>query len=78
MLDAGHIILVDDDLTDDPRNGLVLCKNHSALDRDLFSVNLNDCSIAAKDRSINIMEKKLNTQTGKFPHLNAMRQRFKT
>jgi len=79
MLDAAHIIPVDDDGTDDPRNGLVLCKNHhAALDRDLFSVNLDDFSIVAKDRSINIMEKKLNTQTGKFPHLNALRQRFKT
>lgn len=79
MLDAAHIIPVDDDGTDDPRNGLVLCKNHhAALDRDLFSVNLDDFSIVAKDRSINIMEKKLSTQTGKFPHLNALRQRFKT
>ena len=79
MLDAAHIIPVDDDGTDDPRNGLVLCKNHHAgLDRDLFSVNLDDFSIVAKDRSINIMEKKLNTQTGKFPHLNALQQRFKT
>ena len=36
IFDAGHIIPVDDDGTDDPRNGLVLCKNHAALDRICF------------------------------------------
>ena len=78
MLDAAHIIPVDEDGPDDPRNGLILCKNHhAAFDRNLFVINPNDYSIDALDNNINISEAKLNTATGLMPHELAIDYRFK-
>jgi len=78
MLDAAHIIPVDEDGTDDPRNGLILCKNHhAAFDRNLFVINSNDYSIDVLEHDINISEVKLNTGTGQLPHKLAINYRFK-
>ena len=60
MLDAAHIVPVDEDGTDDPRNGLVLCKNHhAAFDRNLFKINPDDYSIDDMGNEISISESKL-------------------
>lgn len=79
MLDAAHIVPVDEDGTDDPRNGLVLCKNHhAAFDRNLFKINPDDYSIDDMGNEINISESKLNSETGEMPHQLALRYRFET
>jgi putative restriction endonuclease len=79
ILDAAHIIPVDKDGTDDPRNGLILCKNHhAAFDRNMFSINLSDFSIENKESLINISESKLQTKTGRMPHIKALEYRFRT
>jgi len=76
MLDAAHIIPVDEDGTDDPRNGLILCKNHhAAFDRNLFTIN-PDYSIDSMNNNINISESSLNTATGEVPHELAISYRF--
>ncbi len=77
LVDAAHIIPVDEDGTDDPRNGLILCKNHhAAFDRNLFKIDPNDFSIVVKDNLINISESNLITKTGKMPHIEALEYRF--
>jgi hypothetical protein len=77
LVDAAHIIPVDDDDSDDPRNGLILCKNHhAAFDRNLFKINPDDLSIILQDSLINISESKLVTKTGKMPHTEALEYRL--
>ena len=78
LIDAAHIIPVDEDGTDDPRNGLILCKNHhAAFDRNLFTVSLSNFSIDTNDNLTNISEDNLTTKTGKMPHIQALEYRFK-
>ena len=77
LVDAAHIIPVDEDGTDDPRNGLILCKNHhAAFDRNLFKINPDNFSINTEDNKINISEINLRTKTGKMPHKKALEYRF--
>tara|TARA_B100000242_G_C43004130_1_gene466546 strand:- start:89 stop:1147 length:1059 start_codon:yes stop_codon:yes gene_type:complete len=77
LLDAAHIIPVDSNGSDDPRNGLILCKNHhAAFDKSLFKINPNDFSINLEDTRINISEDILKTKTGKMPHKEALEFRF--
>ena len=50
LLEAAHIKAVHKGGSDDPRNGLVLCRNHHrALDEYLFSINPVTLEIATKD-----------------------------
>ena len=78
LLDASHIIQVENRGIDDPRNGLVLCKNHHvAFDRNLFFVNPKDYNLEGNLSGLNISESKVVTKTEKFPHEYSLKYRYK-
>ena len=78
LLDASHIIQVENEGNDDPRNGLVLCKNHhKAFDRNLFFVNPENLNLEGNLSGLNISESKVVTKTKEFPHSKALRYRYK-
>lgn len=77
ILDAAHIIPVEENGTDDPRNGIVLCKNHhAAFDEGLFEISLPSFLIHTTHENLNISEQSLTTKTGKTPHENAFHERY--
>lgn len=82
ILDASHLRGKGNNGSDDWRNGIVLCKNHhSAFDEGLFRIcpkSRRITGITRKARKdIKITEAKLNTATGKIPHVEALRWRWK-
>ena len=77
LLDAAHIIPVDKNGSDDPRNGIILCKNHhAAFDKELVNIDSETLSIKSNISLINITEKFINTKTGELPHQDALKYRF--
>ena len=77
ILDAAHICGKEDSGSDDWRNGIVLCKNHhSAFDSGLFKIEPETFKVEIITQeireSIQIKEAKLNTATGKSPHVDAL------
>ena len=78
LLEASHIIPVENKGSDDWRNGIFLCKNHHiAFDKSLFKVNPSNFKIEnISDRSLSIIEKNIKTKSGLLPHKDALRWRL--
>lgn len=79
LLEASHIIPVENKGSDDWRNGMFLCKNHHiSFDKSLFKVNPSNYRVEnISDSSLNIVEKNIRTKSGLLPHKNALRWRLK-
>jgi hypothetical protein len=81
LLEAAHIIPDENDGPDDPRNGLVFCRNHHrAFDRGLFiiepeSLNINSCATYELADHLQITRTNLNHLKYK-PHPFAVRWRW--
>ena len=82
LIHAAHICGVDEDGSDDWRNGIPLCgTHHLAFDENLFYFRPGDLKIIIQDgldhNSISISEKKLKTKNGLFPHEDSIKWRYK-
>ena len=82
VLDAAHIRGKEDRGSDDWRNGMMLCRtHHAAFDNGLFCINPVNLEISVVSHEIrnqiNLVEKKLKSLTGKYPHPDALKWRWK-
>ena len=81
LLDAAHIVGVARNGSDDPRNGLRLCKNHhSAFDAGLVTIAKDGASVVLSGgytaEELAITETSVTTATGALPHIEAVRWRI--
>ena len=82
LLDAAHIRGKKYNGSDDWRNGIVLCKNHhKSFDSGLFKIDPNSLNVIISEKinnkELKISGKRLNTATGKAPHINALKWKWK-
>lgn len=80
LLDAAHIVGVSRLGSDDPRNGIPLCKNHhAAFDAGFIRISDDGRTIETSPlytrAELGITEVALATATGKMPHVEAIRLR---
>jgi putative restriction endonuclease len=77
ILEAAHIIPVDESGTDDPRNGLPLCRNHHyAFDESMFKINPLNLAIEVYCENLPFLEAVVATKTGEVPHADALSYRY--
>lgn len=68
---------IQEELGDDWRNELILCKNHhSTFDRNLFKFDEDNFSIIEIENGLNITKTNLKTLTGLQPHQDAFKYRY--
>jgi len=82
LLDAAHIREKEESGSDDWRNGILFCKNHhSAFDNALFGVDPDNKSIEFSSKNfqqdLHFSESELVTSSGKFPHIEALKWKWK-
>lgn len=82
MLDAAHIRGKENSGSDDWRNGIVLCKNHhAAFDNGLFRIEPQSMQVIISPKEkrddLQLKENMLSTQTGRYPHQDALNWRWK-
>lgn len=78
LLQAIHIRDKKFNGSDDWRNGMFLCLNHhKAFDEYLFKIDPDDLSIKSKSDDLKIEESYLKTKSGKTPHEEALKWRWK-
>jgi len=82
LLDAAHIRGKKYNGSDDWRNGIVLCKNHhKSFDSGLFKIDPNSLNVIISEKinnkELKISGTRLNTATGKAPHINALKWKWK-
>jgi hypothetical protein len=81
LLDAAHIVGVEHDGTDDPRNGLIFCAtHHRAFDANMFAISPTDLQIVSGERrpsldALGIGRVNLSTLI-RLPHTDALRWRW--
>lgn len=81
LLDAAHIVGVEYDGTDDPRNGLILCAtHHRAFDANMFAIRPEDSQIILGRRqsslgALGIVRANLSFLS-RQPHIDALRWRW--
>jgi putative restriction endonuclease len=81
LLDAAHIVGVEHDGTDDPRNGLIFCAtHHRAFDANMFAINPTDLQVINGERqpsldALGIERLNISTLT-RLPHIDALRWRW--
>jgi hypothetical protein len=81
LLDAAHIVGVEHDGTDDPRNGLVFCAtHHRAFDANMFAISPTDLEVVSGKRqpslgALGIERVNLSTLP-RPPHVDALRWRW--
>jgi HNH endonuclease len=81
LLDAAHIVGVEHDGTDDPRNGLIFCAtHHRAFDANMFAISPTDLQLISGERqpsldALGIKRVNLSTLT-QLPHTDALRWRW--
>jgi putative restriction endonuclease len=82
LLDAAHIVGVEHDGTDDPRNGLILCAtHHRAFDANMFAISPTDLQVTTGKSlpsldALGIKRVSLSTLAGRSPHIDALRWRW--
>jgi hypothetical protein len=81
MLEAAHIITDEENRTDDPRNGIVLCSNHHrAFDGGLLRIHPETLAFTAgQGRSLDVLRVSRTSLThmSKLPHPDALRWRWR-
>jgi putative restriction endonuclease len=79
-LDAAHVVGVEHDGSDDPRNGLIFCAtHHRAFDADMFAIRPNDLQIISGKRqpSLNALGiDRVSLSLPRPPHIEALRWRW--
>ena len=80
LLDAAHVVGVEHDGSDDPRNGLIFCAtHHRAFDADMFAIRPNDLQIISGKRqpSLNALGiDRVSLSLPRPPHIEALRWRW--
>ena len=81
LLQAAHLVPVEERGSDDPRNGLVLCANHHrAFDSHLFGINPDTLNILIREDGPTIVDLGLTKENlsglAKKPHIEALRWRW--
>jgi putative restriction endonuclease len=81
LLDAAHIVGVEHDGTDDPRNGLIFCAtHHRAFDANMFAINPTDLQVISGERQPSLdaigIERRNLSALPRSPHNDALRWRW--
>ena len=78
LLHASHICEKNESGSDDWRNGILFCHNHhAAFDKNFLRIDPSNLKITSDLKNLKIEESKLATKTGKQPHTDALKWKWK-